>query len=109
VTIRKAPDSLDTVVKTMTDSKEWIEAMVYSPDGSKLAVGSHDNNIYLYDVNGGYSLSGTCKGNSSFIVSVDFSADGEYIRTVSGAHELLFYTTNNCKQDTSGATNTKGT
>lgn len=34
----------------MADSKEEIEDMKYSPDNTKLAVGSHDNFIYLYDV-----------------------------------------------------------
>jgi len=29
-------------------AKEWIEEIVYSPDSSILAVGSHDNRIYLY-------------------------------------------------------------
>jgi microtubule-associated protein-like 6 len=45
-------------VATNKDSQEWIEAMEYSPDGSKLAVGSHDNKIYVYDVNGGYKKLG---------------------------------------------------
>lgn len=38
------------LIKTFKHSKEWIEVMHYSPDGNKLAVGSHDNNIYIYDV-----------------------------------------------------------
>lgn len=38
------------LLKSFKHSKEWIEVCVYSPDGSKLAVGSHDNNIYIYEV-----------------------------------------------------------
>jgi WD40 repeat protein len=64
--------------------------MEYSPDGTKLAVGSHDNNIYVYETSG-YELLGVCSKHNSFIVSVDWSADGEYIRSVCGAHELLFF------------------
>jgi len=52
VTIRevmlKAAGNLDLVIATLKDAKEWIECMQYSPDGDKLAVGSHDNNIYIY-------------------------------------------------------------
>ena len=40
---------LDNIVKKLNHPKEWIEIMRYSPDGSKLAVGSHDNFIYLYN------------------------------------------------------------
>lgn len=64
--------------------------MEYSPDGTKLAVGSHDNNIYFYNT-ADYSLLGVCKKHNSFITSVDWSADGNYIRSVCGAYELLFY------------------
>ncbi|CAM9091761.1 unnamed protein product [Phaeothamnion confervicola] len=31
------------------DAKEWISALQWSPDGARLAAGSHDNNIYLYE------------------------------------------------------------
>ena len=80
--------------------------MVYSPDGRKLAVGSHDNNIYIYDANN-YTLLGKCTKHNSFIVSVDWSADGKYIRSVCGAHELLFFSGETYQQDTNGASNTK--
>lgn len=40
--------SLNNILFTLKVSKEWIECMAYSPDGDRLAVGSHDNNIYIY-------------------------------------------------------------
>lgn len=46
--------------------------------------------------------------HNSFIVSVDWSVDSTYIRSVCGAHELLFFTPDNFAQDPSGASNTKG-
>lgn len=55
--------------------------MAYSPDGSMLAVGSHDNNIYVYS-SADYSKLGTLKAHNSFIVSVDWSSDGTYLRSV---------------------------
>lgn len=79
--------------------------MQYSPDGSKLAVGSHDNNIYVYDSTS-YSLLGKCTKHNSFIVSVDWSLDGKFIRSTCGAHELLFFNGETYQQDPNGATNT---
>ena len=29
---------------------EWIEAIEYNSDGTKIAIGSHDNKIYVYNV-----------------------------------------------------------
>jgi WD40 repeat protein len=55
-----------------------------------LAVGSHDNNIYVYETTG-YKLLGKCTKHNSFITSVDWSKDGKYIRSVCGAYELLFF------------------
>ena len=74
--------------------KEWIEIMRYNKDGSKLAVGSHDNFTYIYntDADGSkYKLFGRLKGHSSFITGLDWSVDGEKIRTSCGAYELLFF------------------
>lgn len=108
LTIRQSATKLDAVLTTKRDSQEWIEVLEYSPDGSKLAVGSHDNNIYIYDASS-HALLGKLTKHNSFIVSVDWSSDSQYIRSVCGAHELLFFTTADYKQDPNGATNTKGT
>jgi len=75
LSIRASATALDNVIATKNDSREWIEDMEYSPDGSKLAVGSHDNNIYIYN-SSDYSLIGKCSKHNSFIVSVDWSSDG---------------------------------
>jgi WD40 repeat protein len=104
----RACSNLDQVLFTNTNSTEWIEAMSYSPDGSKLAVGSHDNTIYVYD-SSNYTLLGKCTAHNSFIVSVDWSCDGKFIRSCCGAHELLFHNGDTYKQDPSGASNTKDT
>lgn len=109
LTIRASIQKLDDVLYTFNHSKEWIEVIKYSPDGNKLAVGSHDNNIYIYDTTNNYKLLGKCAKHNSFIVSVDWSSDGQYIRSVCGAHELLFFNANDCTQDTNGASNLKDT
>ena len=51
-----------------------LDLAEYSPDGTMLAVGSHDNNIYIYSSDD-YSELGTTKSHNSFIVSVNWSAD----------------------------------
>merc|ERR1711881_705263 len=73
-----------------------------------LGVGSHDNDIYIYDVAGGYSLKGKLQAHKSFIVCFDWCTHNEYIRSDCGAHELLFFQISTMKQDPSGRSNTTG-
>ena len=80
-------------VHAARDQSEWISDIKFSPDGSKLAVGSHDNSVCVYDTASWDSI-GKCNKSSSFIVKLDWSADGEIIRTNDGAHELLYYFAN---------------
>lgn len=49
---KRASGSLDQIKKTLFKTlkkAEWIETMVFSPDSKFLAIGSHDNTIYLLD------------------------------------------------------------
>ena len=87
--------------------------MVYSPDNKHLAVGSHDNMIYLldtktYNEKKATGKGGKCTGHSSFITALDWSQDSKYIRSVCGAYELLFFNVGgkDVKRDPSGASNT---
>lgn len=104
------PGALDNVKKTLfskVKKAEWIETMQFSPCNKYLAIGSHDNFIYLYDTKT-YSDSKAHKltGHSSFITSIDWSQDSKWIRTVCGAYELLFFDIGKYKRDPSGASNT---
>ena len=56
-----------------------------------LAVGSHDNYIYIYNTSD-WSLKYKMFGHSSFIIALDWSQDNTYIRSNCGAYELLFWT-----------------
>jgi WD40 repeat protein len=77
----------------------------YSPQEDKLAVGSHDNNIYVYQINGNnYKLISTCRAHQSFITNLDWSLDGNYIQSNCGAYEYLFFDASSGKQLKSGAT-----
>uniref|UniRef100_A0A672R1J8 EMAP like 3 n=1 Tax=Sinocyclocheilus grahami TaxID=75366 RepID=A0A672R1J8_SINGR len=82
------------VVTDLTDGNEQLSVMRYSPDGSFLAVGSHDNFIYIYNVTEGgrrYTRFGKCTGHSSFITHLDWSKDGKYIMSNSGDYEILYW------------------
>jgi WD40 repeat protein len=104
VTIRhisgfKEGTDLNNVIYTLNHSAEWIECMAYSPEGTKLGVGSHDNNIYVYDTTKKYNLYAKLTGHSSYITCFDFSLSESplYIRSNCGAYELLFFNVNNKK------------
>ncbi|XP_069624687.1 echinoderm microtubule-associated protein-like 4 isoform X2 [Ranitomeya imitator] len=82
------------LVSIHTDGNEQLSVMRYSIDGALLAVGSHDNFIYLYNVseNGRkYSRYGKCSGHSSYITHLDWSPDNKYIMSNSGDYEILYW------------------
>jgi WD40 repeat protein len=87
----------------MAHSKEWIEVLAYSPCGAYLASGSHDNTVYVYDVEDGYSLKSKLRAHNSYVTSVDWSEDSSTIRSVCGAYELLFFDVESGEQDPGGA------
>ena len=84
----------------VTVSSSWMEVMQYSPDGRLLAVGSHDNTIYILETRA-YSCKYKCKGHHSYVLGIDFSADSTVMQSVSGDYELLFWDCQTGKQITS--------
>ncbi|XP_039309492.1 echinoderm microtubule-associated protein-like 2 isoform X6 [Solenopsis invicta] len=92
-----------------SDGAEPMQVVQFSPDGSLLALGSRDNYIYIYQVNEvatKYSRVGRCMpkrirrhgGHSSFITHLDWSVDGQYLRSNSGDYELLYWNPGVCRQ-----------
>ncbi|XP_058868043.1 echinoderm microtubule-associated protein-like 4 isoform X1 [Acipenser ruthenus] len=82
------------IVSDYTDGNEQLSVVRYSPDGSYLAVGSHDNFIYIYTVaeNGRrYTRFGRCTGHSSFITHLDWSKESKFIMSNSGDYEILYW------------------
>ncbi|XP_056365911.1 echinoderm microtubule-associated protein-like 3 [Oenanthe melanoleuca] len=77
-----------------SDSSEQLSVVRFSPDGSFLAIGSHDNFIYIYSVAEGgrkFTRFGRCTGHSSFITHLDWSKDGRFIMSNSGDYEILYW------------------
>ena len=65
--------------------------MRYSPDGKWLAIGSHDNHIYIYAASN-YRLVSRNGQHHSYIQAIDWSLDSKSLKTTSGDYELLFWT-----------------
>ncbi|XP_071075858.1 echinoderm microtubule-associated protein-like 2 isoform X3 [Desmodus rotundus] len=92
------------LVAIHTDGNEQISVVSFSPDGAYLAVGSHDNLVYVYTVDqGGRKVSrlGKCSGHSSFITHLDWAKDSSCFVTNSGDYEILYWDPDTCKQITS--------
>ena len=80
---------------------EEVQDCSYSPDGRFLALGSRDNNIYVFDVKRNYRQIGCCTGHSSYITHIDWSADSTILQSNDGAYELLYWDAATAKQITS--------
>ncbi|XP_051845330.1 echinoderm microtubule-associated protein-like 2 isoform X1 [Antechinus flavipes] len=92
------------LVAIHTDGNEQISVVSFSPDGAFLAVGSHDNLVYVYGVSeGGRKVArlGKCSGHSSFITHLDWAEDSSCFVTNSGDYEILYWDPATCKQITS--------
>ena len=90
INIRPSLDDLNNITNTLNDPKEWTECMRYSPDGSKLAVGSHDQHIYIYDANS-YALLSKIWKHSSYLTALDWSNDSTALHSTCGSYELLYF------------------
>ncbi|XP_032201135.1 echinoderm microtubule-associated protein-like 1 isoform X1 [Mustela erminea] len=89
------------LVTVHTDGNEQLSVMRYSPDGTFLAIGSHDNCIYIYGVSDNgrkYTRVGKCSGHSSFITHLDWSVNSQFLVSNSGDYEILYWVPSACKQ-----------
>eukprot|EP00798_Chlamydomonas_sp_ICE-L_P018393 gene18393-24865_t len=91
-------EELTEKVAEMHYAAETVDEMKYSPDGCKLAAGSHDNFIDIYDVTRGYQRLCRCYGHSSYITHLDWSIDSRMIQSNCGSYELLYFQASSGKQ-----------
>jgi len=80
---------------SLTAGEECISSLVYSPDGSRLAAGSWDQNAYLFDTSNNYKLLYILKGNSSSVEHVSFSMDGTLLLSNSKDAQSLYWEVGN--------------
>jgi WD40 repeat protein len=64
-----------------------VESVAFSPDGKRIASGSYDNTIFVWDAETGEIVLGPLKGHTSTVISVAFSSDGKQI--VSGSRDNM--------------------
>ena len=69
----------------------WIQTMAYSPNGHLLAVGTHGSAIVILDVQHKYKVLSTITSHHSFLTHMDWSSNGDFLRSNDGAYELLFH------------------
>lgn len=94
-------------ITTLMKPREWCECLAYSPDQNYLAIGSHDDSIYVYKINekGEYSLHWSIFFvHSSAIVGMDWSRDSKFLRAVDQAYAKIFYNVEESVQVPDGMT-----
>jgi len=90
------------------DFREPISDVKFSPDSSMIAAGSSDDTIAIYgcELNIDDRQRATCslkplhrlRGHSSYITHLDWSRDGQLLRSTCGAYELLYWNVETGKQ-----------
>ena len=63
--------------------EDWVLALAYAPDGTRIATGSRDGTAKIWDARGG-ELLWTLAGHAEDVRSVEFSPDGARLVTASG-------------------------
>jgi WD40 repeat protein/Ca2+-binding EF-hand superfamily protein len=81
------------VYATWKHSDLIISAIKFSPDGTFIAAGSGDSNIYLYKSTDkkAYQRQAICRGHTGPITHLDFSANSQYIQSNGTDYALLFW------------------
>jgi len=79
------------IVHEGKDAKQWIVDVKFSSEGDTIAAASYDNCVYLYDVAGGYVLRGIFDGHKAPVTHIDFSADGQFVRSNCEAFDLKYF------------------
>lgn len=95
-------------ITTILKAREWCETLAYSPDGNFLAIGGHDDTIYIYKI----SEDGQTYGHhytvsfvhSSAILGMDWTRDSRYLRAVDQAYAKQVYDVQECEQVKDGQT-----
>jgi microtubule-associated protein-like 6 len=80
-----------SVIHEARDCACPISICVFSPEGEILAVGAEDGAIYLYAVQDEFEMIGRCIRHTQPVTQIDFSSDGEWLRSNSIEKDLCFF------------------
>ena len=84
IAIQGVPQHWSPLVAILHGHSSSVNVLSFSPDGSRLASGSYDNTVRLWDGSTGVPIA-TLEGHSESVVSLSFSPDGS--RLASGSHD----------------------
>jgi WD40 repeat protein len=69
-----------------------VSVVRFSPTGSHLAAGSHDNFVDIFDVlSAGFRPVRRLRGHTSYVTGLDWSLDGQCLQSTCGAGEILHF------------------
>ncbi|BAY34668.1 WD-40 repeat-containing protein [Nostoc carneum NIES-2107] len=77
----------------MTGHSSAVYSVAFSPDGQKLASGSDDNTIKIWNITTGKAIT-TLTGHSSSVYSVAFSPDGQKLASGSSDNTIILWDLN---------------
>ena len=68
-----------------------FSSVTFSPDGKRIATGTFDNTICLWDAETGLQLGSPLTGHTNFVTSVAFSPDGKRIASGSDDNAICMW------------------
>jgi WD40 repeat protein len=74
------PSSSSPLIRTLDGHSLWVSSIAWSSDGTRLASGSYDTTVRIWDVDGGRVTSTLTNFNGS-VVSLGWSPDNKYLAT----------------------------
>ena len=80
-----APDFV--LARTLKGHSGWVTTMAFSPDGKRLASGSWDQTLKLWEVSSGEQLSATARKNKE-IQALAFSRNGRWLATENSSNTV---------------------
>ena len=79
-------------LRTLGEDMDWVESVLFSPDGETLVSASSDGTVHLWSVGTG-APPRTLAGHTGWVRGVSFSSDGETVASGSSETAGNFTTT----------------
>ncbi|TPX58783.1 hypothetical protein PhCBS80983_g02906 [Powellomyces hirtus] len=94
-TVHILTPEIQGTVAVISQRRDTIHDVKYSPNNKHLAVATHESVIDVYLVDGAdqpYQRIMCCRGHSSYVLAVDWSRDSLRLQSNSGNSEIMFWT-----------------